>query len=214
MWPKVRTHLPPPPAIVVEVGCGPRGGFVPSLEAAGYQALGIDPEAPEGASFRRVELERSALPRRIDVAVASTSLHHVEDPGVVLDILLERLSPDGVMIVIEWDWEQFNEATAQWCFDRLGHPGSSEWLRHLQEEWSMSGMRWDDYLRSWIAQEGLHSAGAMLGALRSRLDEHLCGRGPYFFPELTGITEADEQRAIDAGVVRATRLDFVGVPRN
>ena len=56
-WPFVRTHLPAAPARVVEIGCGPLGGFVPMLESAGYQATGIDPEAPAGSSYRQVEFE-------------------------------------------------------------------------------------------------------------------------------------------------------------
>jgi hypothetical protein len=32
--------------------------------------------------------------------------------------------------------------------------------------------------------------------------------GPRFFPELAGISEEDEQAAIDAGVIRATRIDY------
>ena len=35
-------------------------------------------------------------------------------------------------------------------------------------------------------------------------------RGPYFFPDLAGTSEEDEQAAIDAGRIRATRIDYVG----
>jgi hypothetical protein len=34
-WPFVRGSLPAAPARVVEVGCGPLGGFVPMMEAVG-----------------------------------------------------------------------------------------------------------------------------------------------------------------------------------
>jgi SAM-dependent methyltransferase len=214
MWPKVRVHLPRAPATVVEVGCGPLGGFVPALVASGYEALGIDPEAPEGAPFRRVEFERSALPDRIDAAVASTSLHHVEDPGVILDLILERMPHDGVVIIIEWDWERFDLPTAQWCFERLGASESSGWLRQRRQEWVASGKDWEEYLRTWVTQEGLHPSEAMLARLRSRLDERLCSYGPYFFPDLADTTDSDEQRAIDTGLIQAGRLDFVGRPRS
>jgi SAM-dependent methyltransferase len=213
MWPKVRVHLPPPPASVVEIGCGPLGGFVPALEDSGYEAVGIDPEAPEGPSYRRVELERSDLPRQIDAAVASTSLHHVQDPGTVLDAVLDRMSPDGVVVVIEWDWQRFDEATASWCFERLGPPESGGWLRHHQEEWAASGESWDEYLAGWVSREGLHGPQVLLDALRGRLTERQCRYGPYFFPDLADTTESDEQRAIDMGVIQPNRIDFVGNPR-
>ena len=52
----VTTHLPGPPARVLEVGCG-RGDLTRALDAAGWDAVGIDPAAPPGANFRRLKLE-------------------------------------------------------------------------------------------------------------------------------------------------------------
>jgi hypothetical protein len=49
------------------------------------------------------------------------------------------------------------------------------------------------------------------------LDEHferqLLTYGPYFFADLASTTEAEEQAAIDAGRIRAGRIDFVGTLR-
>jgi len=81
LWPFVRAWLPPPPAAVVEIGCGPLGGFVPMLHAAGYAAAGVDPEAPEGPWYRRIEFERYELPEPAQAVVACTSLHHVGGDG-------------------------------------------------------------------------------------------------------------------------------------
>ena len=58
MWPFVRGWLPAPPAAVVEIGCGPLGGFVPMLRSAGFDASGVDPEAPEGPWYHRAAFER------------------------------------------------------------------------------------------------------------------------------------------------------------
>ena len=38
MWPFVREHLPPAPARILELGCGPLGGFVPRMSALGTTA--------------------------------------------------------------------------------------------------------------------------------------------------------------------------------
>src|SRR5437764_3087741 len=57
VWPFVRAQLPAAPAAVAEIGCGPLGGFVPVLRSAGYEAVGIDPEAPEGPWYRQAEFE-------------------------------------------------------------------------------------------------------------------------------------------------------------
>jgi SAM-dependent methyltransferase len=217
IWPKVARRLPPPPAVVVELGCGPLGGFVPALEKSGYESLGIDPEAPEGAAFRRVSFEQSALPERIDAAIACTSLHHVADPGAVLDTILTKMGPEGVVVVVEWDWERFDEPTARWAFDRLAPPEPEgehdNWLHRHRAQWLASGRAWDDYLRGWTNEEGLHSAETLLTELNRRLVPQLCDAGPYLYPELATTSEADEQRAIDAGRINAMRIDYVGRPR-
>jgi hypothetical protein len=68
VWPVVRGRLPAYPAQVVEIGCGPLGGFVPMLRSSGYEALGVDPEAPEGEHHRRVEFEHAELVQLVDAA--------------------------------------------------------------------------------------------------------------------------------------------------
>src|SRR5438445_8208196 len=73
VWPFVRASLPPVPARVVEIGCGPLGGFVPRLESAGHEATGVDPEAPQGPAYHQVEFERYDLPGQVDAIVACTS---------------------------------------------------------------------------------------------------------------------------------------------
>lgn len=211
-WPVVRAALPDPPAQVVELGCGPQGGHVPSLRAAGYDALGVDPEAPEGAEYRRVEFERlEDPPREAAAIVASASLHHVEDPAEVVDAMGRALAPGGRVIVVEWDWEAFDRETAEWCFSRLGPDDDGGWLHRHRGAWAASGEPWDDYLRGWAHEHRIHSARELLTLLaeRFRLDPPV--RGAYFFADLDGTTEDDEARAIGAGEIRAARVDVVGV---
>jgi len=121
VWPFVHSQLPPAPATVLEVGCGTLGGFVPALLACGYHAVGVDPEAPEGPGYRQTEFETYEPPQPLDCVVASLSLHHVADLDEVLDRLGAVLAPGGVLVVVEWAWERFAEATARWCFPRLAH---------------------------------------------------------------------------------------------
>jgi 2-polyprenyl-3-methyl-5-hydroxy-6-metoxy-1,4-benzoquinol methylase len=94
-WPFARAWLPAAPARVLEIGCGPRGGFVPMMQAAGYQATGVNPEAPPGSSYRQVEFERYAAPGRLDAIVECTSLHHVADLSAVLDLAAQAIAPGG-----------------------------------------------------------------------------------------------------------------------
>jgi len=263
-WPFVRTHLPAAPARVVEIGCGPLGGFVPVLESAGYQATGIDPAAPAGAPYRQVEFEAYEAPGPLDAIVASASLHHVADLAVVLDRVRAMLGPDSRVVVVEWAHERFDEPTARWCFARLPEPGEHDarlpepgehdaprpepgqhhaprpepahqhahrpesgehhahasesaddhaWLHRRRADWSESGLPWDDYLRSWAQAGGVHSGQDILAALDARFDPESVTYGPYFFADLAGITEADEQAAIDAGLIQANRIRYAGRPR-
>jgi hypothetical protein len=45
LWPVVRDWMPAQPGPVLQIGCGPLGGFVPMLRALGYNAVGVDPRA-------------------------------------------------------------------------------------------------------------------------------------------------------------------------
>jgi SAM-dependent methyltransferase len=211
MWSRVRSDLPAPPAVIVEVGCGSLGGFVPMLERQGYQALGIDPQAPEGPSYRRVEFEESDVSAPVDAVVACTSLHHVAYPAVVVDRIADVLGPDGTIVVVEWDWESFDEASARWGFERID-PGDepSGWLHGARERWLDSGLAWDDYLTGWTGEHGLHGASALVRELDRRFDRVRCDRGAYLFSDLPETSEAEELSAIEAGDIRALRIDYVG----
>jgi SAM-dependent methyltransferase len=134
-WEAVIGELPAPPASVVEVGCGPLGGLVPLLRSAGYAATGVDPAAPPGSWYCPVEYERYDPPEPVDVIVACTSLHHVCDLGEVAGRLAASLAPGGVLVVVEWARDRFDEATARWCFDRLPRPGDDPgWLSTRYEQ--------------------------------------------------------------------------------
>jgi SAM-dependent methyltransferase len=212
-WPFVRRCLPAPPARVVDVGCGPHGGFVPMLLADGYDAEGIDPNAPEKPHYRRLEFEQVELPRDVDAFVASTSLHHVHDPAHVIDRMAGALTNSGVVVVVEWAWEAFDTQTAQWCFERLAPDGDPGWLHRRREEWLASGREWPSFLREWAEGHGLHPGETVVRLLDERLERRQLARGPYFFPNLADTSEADEQAAIDAGQIRAVRIDYAGTLR-
>lgn len=210
-WPFVRAHIPPPPAHVVEIGCGTVGGFVPDLLAAGYDAVGVDPEAPEGPDYRRMEVERYEPPSRVDAIVACTSLHHVADLGDAVDWMASALVPEGHLVVVEWATERFDAATAQWCFARLPEPGDEPgWLHEARDEWQASGEPWERYLLAWADSEKLHTGGAIVTALDAGFERLLLRDGTYFFNELDGVTEADEQAAIDARVIQANGIRYAG----
>jgi SAM-dependent methyltransferase len=211
LWPVVRGWLPGVPAAVLEIGCGPLGGFVPMLRNARYDAVGVDPQAPEGSWYRRVEFEAFQPPESALAVIACTSLHHTADVGAVLDLARAALTAEGAIVVVEWAREQFDEATARWCFDRLPPPAAEPgWLQQQHDQWRASGQPWEDCCRDWARSEGLHAGGDIVRELDARFDRQLLGYGPYFFADLADVSEADEQAAIDAGQIRANRIVYVG----
>jgi SAM-dependent methyltransferase len=209
VWPVVGGWLPAPPARVLEIGCGREGGFVPRLSSSGYEVIGVDPEAPEGVEYRRSQFEQAELEPSFDVVVASTSLHHVADPADVIGRIASVLAGAGMLVVIEWAWEDFDEPTARWCFSRLAEVDGT-WLHRRRADWLASGQEWEAYLRDWAERERIHSSAALLRLLDSTFDRDHLSRGAYLFPELAGTSEGDELAAIEAGEISATRIDYVG----
>ena len=132
------------------------------------------------------------------------SLHHVADLEEVLDRLGALLVPGGTLVVVEWAWERFDEPTARWCFDRLPPPTPGKepgWLPTHQERWTTSGQPWDAYFRAWAEQEGLQLAARSCGDW-TPLHPQFHAEGPNYFADLANTTEAEEQAAIDAGLIR------------
>jgi SAM-dependent methyltransferase len=212
-WPFVREHLPTGPSTVLELGCGPAGGFVPLLRDAGVAAVGVDPQAPDEAGYARTEFERYQPARPVDAVIACTSLHHVADVDEVLAQVEAALRPGGTLVVVEWDWERFDEATAQWCFARLAPPSPGRepgWLHRHRDDWARSEQPWDGYVRDQAHTGGLHTGRDVLQALDARYARELCSRHPYFFPDLNDTTATDEQAAIDRGQIRAGGIRYVG----
>ncbi|WP_158566850.1 class I SAM-dependent methyltransferase [Actinomadura craniellae] len=210
IWPFVREHLPPAPGRVLEVGCGPAGGFVPALLSAGYDAVGIDPAAPGGPDYRQVPFEEHPVDVPADAIVACISLHHAADPDGVLDRMAAALAPGGVVIVVEWAHERFDERTATWCFDRLAGTGEPNWLHRRRDRWKESGLPWDDHRAARAHQGSLYDGRRIVAGLHGRFRTRLSEEGPYFFADLDGVTAADEQAAIDSGRIQATGLRYVG----
>ena len=211
IWPHVRVHLPAAPARVIELGCGSLGGFVPCLRAEGYDAVGVDPKAPEEPGYLRADFERAELPREVGAVIACTSLHHVADPAQVVEGMTKVLAPGGTAVVVEWAWEEFDSQTAEWSFERLRTSDDGGWLNRRHDEWRTTGEEWPTYLRAWAEGHGLHRVATLIPLLDARLQRRALTRGPFLFADLEDTTEAHEQAAIDAGRIRPLRVEYVGV---
>ena len=186
-----RAELPGPPARVLEVGCG-RGELSRALSTDGYDVVAVDPEAPEGAIFRRTTLEALDEAGRFDGALASLALHHLDDLDVALDKLHSLLRPGAPLVVREFAWDLVDQATARWDHDRLGREGG---------------------LAEWRAEhEHLHTFDDMRTALDARFRERSFEWGPYLSEYKPAEGHADEElRLIRSGEIRAVGFVYVGL---
>jgi hypothetical protein len=189
-------QLPPAPCRVLEVGCGRHGGLVAELAAAGYDVLGVDPEAPEGDRFVRGRFQE--LEGEWDAAVAGNVLHHVEPLGESLD-RLAGLAP--LLVVDEFASNRIDAAAQDW------YEGQHRILTAAGVE--PRGMASVDEWRERHA--GLHPDDVLLGALRSRWDEVAFERGPWLYRWLGGPTSrALEESLIDVEAIPAIGYRWAG----
>jgi SAM-dependent methyltransferase len=195
----VLDQLPPPPGRVLEIGCGSEGGLVAELVAAGYDALGVDPHAPDGAHFRRVDFRE--VDGEYDAVVAGRVLHHVHplDEGIAQ---LARLAP--LLVVDEFAWDLIDVDAQDWYEGQhrmlvaagANPPGPSplgEWReRHTD----------------------LHAHGVLLEALRAQYDERVLEWVPYLHRWLGGpSSEGLERTLVDVGAFAAIGYRWAGTTR-
>jgi SAM-dependent methyltransferase len=109
----IHRWLPPGPARVLDVGCG-EGELTRRLVDDGYDALGLDPEAPPEPDLTRGALEDFRPDRLFDAAVAIRSLHHLHDPLSALDNLRRLLPPGGRLVAFEFALESVDDAALRW----------------------------------------------------------------------------------------------------
>jgi SAM-dependent methyltransferase len=138
----VLSQLAPAPARVLEVGCG-EGELARALDAAGYDVVAIDPEAPAGRIFRRTTIEEFDEAGPFDAVVASLSLHHVHDLGGALDKLVRMLR--GPLILNEQAWDRLEPMTPEWEEEHAGLHGYAVMRTELDARFQERFFEWRPY---------------------------------------------------------------------
>lgn len=118
----LRGALPPPPAQVLEVGCG-TGAVATRLKGGGHAVVGVDldPDAVAAARERGVEaVESNLLGYRggpFDAVAFTRSLHHVDALNEALDRAHALLKPGGLLLLEEFAVERMDADTARWFYE-------------------------------------------------------------------------------------------------
>ncbi len=172
---------------------------MPALVDAGYDALGVDPHAPEGPSFRQARSRRSRA--------SSTP----SSPGGCSTTCgrstrrLDRLAALGRLLLVDEFAKELIDAAAQDWYEgqyRLlaaagaeppGPPSLDEWRERHPD---------------------LHAEDVLLEALRARYEERAFERVPYLHRWLGGpSSEALEQTLTAVGAFPAIGWRWAGIRR-
>jgi len=176
----VRANLPPPPARLLEIGAGD-GELATTLADVGYDVVAIDPK-PGGAGVRSVALHELDEPAgSFDVALAVTSLHHVEPLELSLVRLAELLEPGAVLLVDEFDVAAFDERAAGW------------WLRQRHALGAATEASADELVGEHRAH--LHPLVRIVAALEPHFQVGSPLYGPYLYRWNLGEFLRDEEQA-------------------
>jgi SAM-dependent methyltransferase len=205
----VLRYLPPLPARVLEIGCGPVGDLTSAIAAAGYDIIAVDPLAPEGPRFRRIPFEDFTDPGPFDAVVASLSMHHMADLTRTAAAIVDLLVPGGRFILEEWDRERLlDAATARWYF----HQRHAAAATGLPTAHAPLPPRYEAWRRSWLADHGdLHGYAAMRDQLMAPFQERFFTWRPYLYRyALHERLEPLERALIEEGAIQATGFRWVG----
>jgi len=205
----VLRYLPPSPARVLEIGCGPVGDLTSAIAAAGYEIVAVDPLAPEGPRFRRIPFEDFTDPGPFDAVVASLSMHHMADLTRTAAAIVDLLVPGGRFILEEWDRERLlDAATARWYF----HQRHAAAATGLPTAHAPLPPRYEAWRRSWLADHGdLHGYAAMRDQLLAPFQEQFFTWRPYLYRyALHERLEPLERALIEEGAIQATGFRWVG----
>jgi SAM-dependent methyltransferase len=192
-------QLPPPPARVLEVGCG-KGDLARAVARLGYEIVAIDPQAPDGEIFEPVSLEEFAGSGPFDAVLANRALHHIPDLASALDRVTLLLRPGGRLIVHEHAWELMDERTARWYLERRAaiDPSAPASVETCLADWN-------------TGHAGLHGYAGLRGALDQRFRERYFAWTPYLHGELGGPeVEREERDLIEAGMIQPIGFNYAG----
>jgi SAM-dependent methyltransferase len=205
----VRRHLPPPPARILEIGCGRTGELAYALAAAGYDIVAVDPVAPEGPLFRRIPFEDFPERGPFEAVVSSLAMHHLADLTRTADRVADLLATGGRLILEEWDREALrDEATARWYF----HQRQAAEITDPPTEHEPLPPDFETWRDAWLAEHpDLHGYSAMRAQLMAPFHERFFTRMPYLYRYgLHPALEPLERALIEEGAIQAAGFRWVG----
>lgn len=184
----VQKYAPPPPARILEVGCG-SGRLASHLRDSGYQIIALDTsvDAVVKAQSHGLDARVARWPdfdeSPFDLVLFTRSLHHIRELPKAIEQAKHILRPNGMVLVEEFASEEVENVTVQWLYELLTLLNGL-----LPLQWA-SGWLGRDFLEhtnpmaAWKAahHERIHPSVEMEACLRANfphVDVHVA---PYLF---------------------------------
>jgi SAM-dependent methyltransferase len=194
----VRAHLPPPPARILEVGCGD-GALAYRLQTLGYRLVAIDASAK--AIARAVE---RGLDARVvqwpdfeeapfDVVMFTRSLHHIRPLDQAVARAKHLLTEQGRVVVEDFAFSEIAPLAAEWLYQILAILSETRVLRSDGGGFAAQLLREGGGLAAWQAAHDphLHTADAMLTCLRHYFPAVEATTAPYLYRYVCAVLEED-----------------------
>jgi ubiquinone/menaquinone biosynthesis C-methylase UbiE len=204
-WTLCTAALPPPPAVVVDLGCGV-GRWAERLVSSGYTVVGIEPSpkmaehaaarlaAWAGGAFTlmRAPVEEVDLPAEsVDAVLAIGSLQYTDDPAATLRRAAQWMRPGATLCVLV-------DSLQALVLELLAAGRHAEALQRLDSRrgtWHVAGTEADLHL---FDQAGLRSAAVDAGIDVVQVAGLLVGASAYGRQELSRRLLADYEGTMAA----------------
>ena len=141
---------------------------------------------------------------------AVQALHHLADLDAAVERIDRMLTPDAVLVIVEWAWERIDAATARWLFARVPADANAGWAGERRDTWRASGLAWPEYRDRWAHEHGLHAWPTVESALVKRFVTVVRDDVPSLFGDVAEISQETERAAIAAGEISTTGIHWVG----
>jgi 2-polyprenyl-3-methyl-5-hydroxy-6-metoxy-1,4-benzoquinol methylase len=184
----VLARVPPPPARVLEVGCG-AGALAMRLVRLGYAVVALDSaeDAVARARKRGLDARRADWPvftdAPFDIVLFTRSLHHIPALTAAVARAKELLNPNGRVLVEDFARHAIQPLGAEWLHQILAVLHAADLLERDPDGLLDRMLQHRDAMDAWWAahDHDLHSAEAMLEALHAHFPAVEVESAPYLY---------------------------------